>query len=94
MRKSDWTKSSDVSTDTLRLAGRTKQDSVFYCRIVSPVVLIEFDHLNRIALHHEEPSHIHSHTVARTPNGNDCGKDLLRQHYALHHRAGSAAHSA
>jgi hypothetical protein len=24
------------------------------------------------------------HTVVRTPNGNDYGKDLLRQHYALH----------
>jgi hypothetical protein len=24
----------------------------------------------------------HIHTVVRTPNGNDYGKDLLRQHYA------------
>ena len=26
----------------------------------------------------------HIHTVVRTPNGNDYGKDLLRQHYQLH----------
>jgi len=25
--------------------------------------------------------------VVRTPNGNDYGKDLLRQHYARHHRS-------
>ena len=28
----------------------------------------------------------HIHTVVRTPNGNDYGKDLLRQHYAQHPR--------
>ena len=27
------------------------------------------------------------HTVVRTPNGNDYGKDLLRQHYAIHPHA-------
>ena len=26
----------------------------------------------------------HIHTVVRTPNGNDYGKDLLRQHYKQH----------
>jgi hypothetical protein len=26
----------------------------------------------------------HIHTVVRTPNGNDYGKDLLRQHYSQH----------
>jgi len=26
----------------------------------------------------------HIHAVVRTPNGNDYGKDLLRQHYAAH----------
>ena len=29
-----------------------------------------------------EPEHIH--IVVRTPNGNDYGKDLLRQHYLQH----------
>ncbi|MCE2457847.1 MAG: hypothetical protein J4G14_08535 [Dehalococcoidia bacterium] len=27
-----------------------------------------------------EPTRNHIHTVVRTPNGNDYGKDLLRQH--------------
>jgi len=30
----------------------------------------------------------HIHTVVRTPNGNDYGKDLLRQHYARYRHEG------
>ena len=30
------------------------------------------------------PNPQHIHVVVRTPNGNDYGKDLLRQHYLLH----------
>jgi hypothetical protein len=30
------------------------------------------------------PIREHIHTVMRTPNGNDYGKDLLRQHYSAH----------
>jgi hypothetical protein len=30
------------------------------------------------------PGKAHVHTVVRTPNGNDYGKDLLRQHYEKH----------
>ena len=66
--------------------GGIEDDSVFYYRIHSPVILIEFDHLNGIAFDNDEPSRNHIHTVVRTPNGNDYGKDLLRQHYALQHR--------
>jgi len=33
----------------------------------------------------QTPTRQHIHTVVRTPNGNDYGKDLLRQHYKLHH---------
>jgi hypothetical protein len=60
----------------------------FYYRVHSPVVLIEFDHQPGIAMDNDEPSRNHVHTVIRTPNGNDYGKDLLRQHYAnsSHHR--------
>ena len=29
----------------------------------------------------------HIHTIVRTPNGNDYGKDLLRLHYAQHDHA-------
>ena len=46
------------------------------------MILIEFDHQPGIALDNDEPSRNHIHTVVRTPNGNDYGKDLLRQHYA------------
>ena len=65
--------------------GGTDDDSVFYYLIQSPVVLIEFDHQNRVAPHRTQaPSREHIHTVVRTPNGNDYGKDLLRLHYAQH----------
>ena len=58
--------------------------SPFYYRIHSPVILIEFDHQRGIALDNDEPSRNHIHTLVRTPNGNDYGKDLLRQHYEQH----------
>ena len=67
--------------------GQTDKNSVFYYRIQSPVVLIEFDHQRPIALARSStPTRQHIHTVVRTPNGNDYGKDLLRQHYKLHHK--------
>jgi hypothetical protein len=62
--------------------GGIDQDSVFYYRIHSPVVLIEFDHQRGIALDNDQPARTHIHTVIRTPNGNDYGRDLLRQHHA------------
>ena len=66
--------------------GGTEKDSVFYYRIQSPVILIGFDHQRPIALARSPiPTRQHTHTVVRTPNGNDYGKDLLRQHYKLHH---------
>ncbi len=43
------------------------------------------DHQRRVApFRSVEPSRDHIHTVIRTPNGNDYGKDLLRQHYEHH----------
>ena len=60
--------------------GGTNDDNVFYYRIHSPVVLIEFDHNRGIAFDNDQHSQHHVHTVVRTPNGNDYGKDLLRQH--------------
>lgn len=66
--------------------GETNEDGVFYYRIHSPVLLIEFDHQRRVApFRSREPSRDHIHAVIRTPNGNDYGKDLLRQHYERHH---------
>jgi hypothetical protein len=68
--------------------GGTDDASAFYYRIHSPVALIEFDHQRPIALRGtgNQPSRQHVHTVVRTPNGNDYGKDLLRQHYLKNHR--------
>lgn len=69
--------------------GETTADGVFYYRIHSPVLLIEFDHQRPVGLRHlydpAVPFHEHIHTVVRTPNGNDYGKDLLRQHYEQQH---------
>jgi hypothetical protein len=64
--------------------GGTQDDSVFYYRIQSPVILIEFDHqrpanLAKFVPDRNVPTHQHIHCVVRTPNGNDYGKDLLRQ---------------
>jgi hypothetical protein len=61
--------------------GGAEERDVFYYRIHSPVILVEFDHQRGIALDNDAPSRDHIHTVVRTPNGNDYGKDLLRQHY-------------
>ena len=57
--------------------------------IHSPVILIEFDHqvpanLKHLAKDPNAPNPQHIHVVVRTPNGNDYGKDLLRQHYVQH----------
>jgi hypothetical protein len=63
--------------------GTADPDGVFYYRVHSPVILIEFDHQTPVALRGRGPggpTRAHVHTVVRTPNGNDYGKDLLRQH--------------
>ncbi|HWC76835.1 MAG TPA: DUF3500 domain-containing protein [Blastocatellia bacterium] len=69
--------------------GGTDATSVFYYRIHSPVILIEFDHqlpanLRPAGGGPRVPNREHIHVVVRTPNGNDYGKDLLRQHYEKH----------
>lgn len=65
--------------------GAMDTDSVFYYRIHSPVVLIEFDHQRPIALGRSGvATRQHIHATVRTPNGNDYGKDLLRQHLESH----------
>jgi hypothetical protein len=57
--------------------GEAHETSVFYYRIHSPVILVEFDHQRGIALDNDQPSRDHIHTVVRTPNGNDYGKDCF-----------------
>lgn len=72
-------------------SGGLADDSVFYYRIQSPVLMIEFDHHKGVILNNKEPQRFHTHTVVRTPNGNDYGLDLLRLHYetAPHHQHNS-----
>lgn len=75
--------------------GKVDDISPFYFRIHSPVVLLEFDHHSGIFLANEEPERFHVHTVMRTPNGNDYGVDILRQHYAQggHERGDRGVHA-
>ncbi|AXG79130.1 DUF3500 domain-containing protein [Streptomyces paludis] len=75
--------------------GGTAATSAFYCRVQSPVIWIEVDCQSPFAfgsLYGEQnggaPTQQHLHCVVRTPNGNDYGKELLRQHLLTspHHR--------
>ena len=63
-------------------------NDAFYYRIQSPVVFVEFDHHPGLFLTNEVPLKFHIHTIVRTPNGNDYGIDLLRQHYRRSHKHG------
>jgi hypothetical protein len=70
--------------------GGSEPEGVYYYRIHSPVLLIEFDHqrpanTRHLAKNPQLPIRDHIHVVVRTPNGNDYGKDLLRQHYKEQH---------
>ncbi|HEU0165605.1 MAG TPA: DUF3500 domain-containing protein, partial [Thermomicrobiales bacterium] len=77
--------------------GKTDLDAVFYYRVQSPVILIEFDHQPPGPLGQESdyyngatgPQRMHIHSIIRSPNGGDYGKDLLAEHYATssHHTA-------
>ncbi len=67
--------------------GGDQDNSVYYYRIHSPVILIEFDHQKPVGTRKIYGSDVHRqhvHAVVRTPNGNDYGKDLLKQHYMEH----------
>ena len=64
--------------------GGTATESVFYYRVHSPVILLEFDHEPGIVFKGIEPMKSHVHTMMRTPNGNDYGIDYIRQHRQLH----------
>ena len=68
--------------------GGTENDSTFYYRVQSPVIIVEFDHQRGIAFRERTtPYKDHIHVIVRTPNGNDYGKDLLRRHYQVGHHA-------
>jgi hypothetical protein len=67
--------------------GAADDHSPFFYKVQSPVLLIEFDHHKGVFLDNEEPERFHAHSVVRTPNGNDYGRDLLRQHLVEHPHA-------
>ena len=73
--------------------GSQEPDHAFYYRVQSPVVMLEYDNHPGIFLDNDEPEPFHVHTIVRTPNGNDYGKDLLRQHLAGHTHGHSHSHS-
>jgi hypothetical protein len=75
--------------------GGTGNDDPFYMRVHSPVIWLEVDCQAAGPLggaygktRADGPTQHHIHSVIRTPNGNDYGKELLRQHYLTspHHR--------
>ncbi|MER5427606.1 DUF3500 domain-containing protein [Streptomyces sp. NPDC002588] len=76
-------------------AGGTGDDDAFYVRVHSPVVWIEVDCQAPGPLagaygatQGSGATQKHVHSIIRTPNGNDYGKELLRQHYLTspHHK--------
>ncbi|MER7841060.1 DUF3500 domain-containing protein [Streptomyces sp. NPDC096040] len=76
-------------------AGGTGADDAFYVRVHSPVVWVEVDCQGPGPLagaygasQGSGPTQMHVHSVIRTPNGNDYGKELIRRHYLTspHHR--------
>lgn len=75
--------------------GETNAEAVFYYRIHSSVIFIEFDHQGPIAISgsRSQPTRAHVHTVVRTPNGGDYGKALLCEHYKAHRNNPSHGHS-
>ncbi|MES5820537.1 DUF3500 domain-containing protein [Streptomyces sp. RG80] len=76
-------------------AGGTGDDDAFYVRVHSPVVWIEVDCQAPGPLagaygatQGSGATQKHVHPIIRTPNGNDYGRELLRQHYLTspHHQ--------
>lgn len=65
--------------------GQCDDASPFYYRVHSPVILIEYDNHAGIFLDNDNPEPFHVHTIVRTPNGGDYGKNLLRAHYEHSH---------
>ncbi|MHA5050531.1 DUF3500 domain-containing protein [Streptomyces sp. SD15] len=76
-------------------AGGVADDSAFYVRVHSPVVWVEVDCQAPGPLagaygatQGSGATQKHVHSIIRTPNGNDYGRELLRQHYLTspHHQ--------
>ena len=56
--------------------GAYENDSAFYFRIQSPVIIVEFDHHSGVFLNNSQPAKFHVHTLLRTPNAGDYGMAL------------------
>jgi hypothetical protein len=54
----------------------------FYYRVHSPLIFIEFYHQPGVALPDTGYNRRHAHGLVRTPNGNDYGRELLKQYRA------------
>lgn len=59
--------------------GGTGAEDPYYCRVQSPVIIVELDHHCGVFLTNTSPQPFHIHTVMRTPNGNDYGHALREQ---------------
>jgi hypothetical protein len=56
--------------------GPYADDTAFYFRIQSPVIIVEFDHHSGVFLNNAQPAKFHVHTLLRTPNAGDYGMAL------------------
>ena len=61
--------------------GTSADAGPYYYRVLSPVILIEYDHHPGVVFDNAVPSPHHVHTIVRAPNGGDYGLDLIRQHH-------------
>lgn len=59
--------------------GKYMESDLFQFCINSPVLICELDSKCGMYLSNSEPERFHVHTVVRTPNGNNYGRELLRQ---------------
>ncbi|KAM5346008.1 hypothetical protein ACJ41O_011869 [Fusarium nematophilum] len=59
--------------------GGCEVGDAFYYKVHSPVIMVEFDHHSGVFLNNKAPLPFHIHTLVRTPNGNDYGKELLKK---------------
>jgi len=74
--------------------GGIGDDDPFYFRIQSPVFLAEYEHHAGIVLTNELPAKFHTHTIVRTPNGNDYGAALIELEQGTHPTLVEAAEDA
>lgn len=56
--------------------GEYDDESPFYYRIQSPVIVVEFDHHSGVFLTNSQPRKFHIHTLLRMPNAGDYGTAL------------------